>query len=80
MDDIFQAFGDFQRSGEACGIHYEAPDLLAHLTSGLNPLDVLQERTGLSMSELASQLADLELEGWVERVAGGYLKRQVSEA
>lgn len=80
VDDIFQAFGDFQRSVEACGIHYEAPALLAHLTSGLNPLDVLQERTGLPMSELASQLADLELEGWVERVAGGYLKRQVSEA
>ena len=32
------------------------------------------------MPELAGQLADLELEGWVERVAGGYLKRQTSEA
>jgi len=80
VDDIFQAFGDFQRSVEASGIRCDPPALLAHLTSGLNSLDALQERTGMPMPELAGQLADLELEGWVERVAGGYLKRQTSDA
>lgn len=79
VDDIFQAFGDFQRSVEAAGIHCEAPALLTQLTSGVNSLDALQERTGLPVAALAGQLADLELEGWVERVAGGYLKRQGSE-
>ena len=49
--------------------------MLQHLTGGLNSLDSLQARTGLPVTELAGQLADLELEGWVERVAGGYLKR-----
>ncbi|MCG8394864.1 MAG: DNA-processing protein DprA [Pseudomonadales bacterium] len=79
MDDIFQAFGDFHRSIEAAGISEAAPPaLLRYLTSGLNSMDVLQERTGLSMEELAGQLSDLELEGWVERVAGGYMKREGS--
>ncbi|MAC14561.1 MAG: DNA-protecting protein DprA [Alcanivorax sp.] len=75
-EDIFHAFGDFRRSVEAVGINEpDLPDLLQHLTGGLNSLDVLQERTGLPITDLAGQLSELELEGWVERVAGGYLKR-----
>ena len=75
-EDIFHAFGDFRRSVEAAEIRApDQPGLLQHLTGGLNSLDSLQARTGLPVTELAGQLADLELEGWVERVAGGYLKR-----
>ena len=75
-EDIFHAFGDFRRSVEAAEIRApDQPGLLQHLTGGLNSLDSLQARTGLPITELAGQLADLELEGWVERVAGGYLKR-----
>ncbi|WP_290536806.1 DNA-processing protein DprA [Alcanivorax sp.] len=75
-EDIFHAFGDFRRSVEAAGVNEpDLPGLLRHLTSGLNSLDALQERTGLPITELAGQLSELELEGWVERVAGGYLRR-----
>ena len=77
LDDIFHAFGDFRRSVEAANITDQGamPELLRHLTGGLNSLDALQQRTGLPVTELAGQLSELELEGWVERVAGGYLKR-----
>ncbi|WP_290523619.1 DNA-processing protein DprA [Alcanivorax sp.] len=77
MEDIFDAFGDFRRTVESCKLNGEGgrPALLQHLTSGINSLDMLHTRTGLPMSDLAGQLADLEMEGWVERVAGGYLKR-----
>lgn len=77
MDDIFASFGEFRRAVDSCGLGEEAgqPALLQHLTSGINSLDMLQTRTGMPMHELAGQLADLEMEGWVERVSGGYLKR-----
>ncbi|MQX52304.1 DNA-processing protein DprA [Alcanivorax sediminis] len=77
MEDIFDAFGDFRRAVEGYDLASDGgrPALLQHLTSGINSLDMLQTRTGLPMNELAGQLADLEMEGWVERVAGGYLKR-----
>ncbi len=76
MEDIFNAFGEFRRALESCDLIRDGgkPALLQHLTSGINSLDMLQTRTGLPMNELAGQLADLEMEGWVERVAGGYLK------
>ena len=76
MDDIFHAFGDFRRAVDSAGLGEAGsqPALLQHLTSGINSLDMLQARTGIPVNELAGQLADLEMEGWVERVAGGYLK------
>ena len=75
-EDIFHAFGDFRRSVEAAGVDEpDLPELLKHLTGGLNSLDALQERTGLPITDPAGQLSELELEGWVERVTGGYLKR-----
>ena len=61
---------------EAAGVdEADLPALLQYLTGGLNSLDALQERTGMPITDLAGQLSELELEGWVERVAGGYLKR-----
>ncbi|MDX1804210.1 MAG: DNA-processing protein DprA [Alcanivorax sp.] len=77
VEDIFQAFGDFRQSIEDAGMSaaQAEPEIMAHFTSGLNAMDALQERSGLSISELANRLAELELDGWVERVAGGYLKR-----
>ncbi|EKF74302.1 peptide deformylase [Alcanivorax hongdengensis A-11-3] len=75
LDDVFEAFGEFRRSVEASELAAPAPTLIRHLTSGLNDLDSLQQRSGLPMAELAGQLSQLELDGWVEKVAGGYLKR-----
>ncbi|HAJ41766.1 MAG TPA: DNA-protecting protein DprA, partial [Alcanivorax sp.] len=39
-------------------------------------LDDLARRSGLAMTELAEQLADLELEGRIKRVAGGYSRHR----
>ncbi|MED5387407.1 MAG: DNA-processing protein DprA [Pseudomonadota bacterium] len=80
VDDIFAAFGDFRRSVEAVAPAEQraTPGLLRHLTGGVNSMDALQQRTGLPVTELAGQLSELELDGWVERVAGGYLKRSAA--
>ena len=45
-------------------------------TTGINGLDDLASRSGLPMTELAEQLADLELEGRIKRVAGGYSRHR----
>ncbi|MDG9666462.1 DNA-processing protein DprA [Hahella sp. CR1] len=36
--------------------------------------DALVERTGLSIAEIRSVLIELELEGWVQEVAGGFIR------
>ncbi|MBU6950205.1 DNA-processing protein DprA [Hahella sp. HN01] len=38
------------------------------------PPDALVERTGLSIAEIRSVLIELELEGWVQEVAGGFIR------
>lgn len=56
----------------------EAPEsedddpVLAAFTAGVNNLDQLHERTGLDPSTLGQRLAELELEGRIERLPGGY--------
>lgn len=75
VDDVLHAFGDFRRLIEHSPALAEEPALLRHFTGGVNGLDALQQRTGLPMAQLAEQLAELELEGWVERLAGGYARR-----
>lgn len=77
VDDIFQCFGEFRRSVAACDVTPEPqPALLNHFTGGLNSLDAIQARSGLSTQELAGELAELEMTGWVEKVSGGYLVRR----
>ncbi len=50
----------------------DQPELVNHFYTGINTLDSLQKRTGLLLTDLMEQLADLELEGWVEKAPGGY--------
>jgi DNA processing protein len=82
VDDVLHAFGDFRRTLEDSPALSAArgPDdtsgLLAHFTTGINSLDDLARRSGLAMTELAEQLADLELEGRIKRVAGGYSRHR----
>ena len=82
VDDVLHAFGDFRRTLEDSPALSAArrPDdtqgLLAHFTTGINGLDDLASRSGLPMTELAEQLADLELEGRIKRVAGGYSRHR----
>lgn len=46
--------------------------VLAAFTGGVNNLDQLHERTGLDPSTLSQRLAELEFEGSIERLPGGY--------
>ncbi|WP_101674199.1 DNA-processing protein DprA [Alloalcanivorax mobilis] len=75
VDDLLRAFGDFQRLIDDSPALADEPALLKHFTGGVNNLDALQVRSGLSAAQLADQLAELELEGRVERLAGGYARR-----
>jgi predicted Rossmann fold nucleotide-binding protein DprA/Smf involved in DNA uptake len=45
---------------------------------GYNPIsiDALSERLAIPIDELSSRLLDLELQGWVVAVAGGYQRCQ----
>ncbi|MFO1258181.1 MAG: DNA-processing protein DprA [Gammaproteobacteria bacterium] len=48
--------------------------LLAAIGDCLTPIDVLIQRTGLSLQRLTSELLDLELDGQVKAVPGGYVR------
>lgn len=74
VDDVLQAFGDFRRViDDSPTLNTERPALLRHFTSGVNDLDALCRRSGLTMAELADRLAELELDGHVKRARGGYV-------
>lgn len=46
--------------------------VLAAFTAGVNNLDQLHERTGLDPSTLGQRLTELEFQGRIERLPGGY--------
>lgn len=78
VEDVLDAFGDFRRT-MATSVESDDPEdedhnqgLLQYFTSGVNGLDELAERTALPMVELTDQLAQLELDGRIRRVPGGY--------
>lgn len=49
-----------------------APGLLKHIDYTATAADVVAMRTEMSMAELLPKLLDLELEGWLQQVPGGY--------
>lgn len=79
IDDVLAEFSQF--STLAAGVGAEpcpppAPEdgLLAHFGSGVNSLDQLQARSGLPVDQLAGRLVQLEIDGLVVRLAGGYAR------
>lgn len=48
------------------------PALLLHIDYTATAPDVIAIRSGLGMSQLLPDLLDLELQGWLQQVAGGY--------
>lgn len=50
----------------------QEPPLLQHFMSGVNHFDSLLERTGMQAQELSIALTELELNGKIQRIAGGY--------
>lgn len=78
IDDLLSAFGALHALARAAEpASPAAPDdpLLQHFRSGVNNLDVLVQRTGLSVEALSRKLFELEMAGAVERVPGGYSRR-----
>lgn len=76
LADVSRVFASMEAMAASTAEEFlEAPadnDLLACFFSGVNSLDQLQKRSGLLMTELMQQLADLELEGQVQKSMGGY--------
>lgn len=74
--DIRCVFGSMEMlaasTQEASLVRADRPELLKCFTAGTNSLDQLQRHSGLLMTDLLQHLADLELEGWVEKSPGGY--------
>lgn len=52
----------------------EYRQLLAQIEHEITPMDVILLRSGLTVSELCSMLLTLELNGYVQSVAGGYVR------
>lgn len=73
--DVLQVFDSMKtlaQGAEEVEMDTPRPTLLDSFLAGTNSLDQLQRRSGLLLTELLQQLADLEMEGWVEKSSGGY--------
>lgn len=49
-----------------------APSLLAYIDYTATSADTISIRSGLGIAELLPQLLDLELQGWLQQIPGGY--------
>ncbi|WOD28579.1 DNA-processing protein DprA [Alloalcanivorax xenomutans] len=75
-DDVLAAFEDFHRTvAHSPSLSKPTPPLLRYFIGGVNSLDQLCERSGLAPPELTAALLELEREGHIERVGGGYVSR-----
>lgn len=78
LDDIQQVFPALALLAEGAGDGDAAREptarhpLLAHFVAGVNTPDQLAERSGLPAAELAGTLTELELDGSIVRIPGGY--------
>lgn len=77
LDDICEVFpsmhhlaGTALPSPTPCTSH----PLLEHFITGLNPAEALAERSGLPVDQLLAQLTELEIDGLVQRLPGGYAR------
>lgn len=52
----------------------EVPKLLHHVDFSATAVDVIASRARSTMVELLPELLDLELQGWLQQVPGGYLR------
>ena len=78
LDDIRDAFPTMHHLTQTVPSHARtsAPShpLLEHFITGLNPPEDLAQRSGMSIDQLLAQLTDLEIDGLVQRLPGGYAK------
>lgn len=77
VDDVLAAFEAMQHTAQAADADESEPEhpLLRHFVSGVNALDQLVLRSQQSAAALSQSLFELEMEGLVQRVPGGYSRR-----
>ena len=73
-EDILTEFGFASNSHSHAPIAQLDDPVLAAIDYELTPLDIIIERTQLSMAKLSERLLELELEGLILQSPGGYLK------
>ncbi|XKM13536.1 DNA-processing protein DprA [Orbaceae bacterium ac157xtp] len=59
---------------ESC--HTPHPEVLSIMNNNPMPVDIIAQKTNLSISDLSVKLLELELEGLVKEVNGGYVRNQ----
>ncbi|WP_113906723.1 DNA-processing protein DprA [Aliidiomarina celeris] len=50
------------------------PEMLANVGFETTPFETFVQRSGLSVSQATNELIELELDGWIKAVAGGYAR------
>jgi len=78
LEDIREVFPSMCHLAETAAPQSPATSishpLLEHFITGLNPAEALAERSGLPVDQLLAQLTELEIEGLVQRLPGGYTR------
>lgn len=54
----------------------KVPSLLQYIDFNVTTMDVIAQRSALTMAELLPELLDLELQGWLQQVPGGYQRNR----
>lgn len=75
LDDLLAHFDILHDTASAVA-HTADDPLLELFIGGINSMDMLAQRSGLPWPALTQALLDLELAGRIERVSGGFLRRQ----
>lgn len=52
----------------------DIPELLHHIDFSATATDVIASRSSFNMAQLLPELLDLELQGWLKQVPGGYMR------
>lgn len=77
---VFSSLTFLAESTESAQQQGDSPDaksepLLKYFISGANSIDQLHQRSGMTIHELSQTLTSLEINGHIQRVAGGYSRR-----
>lgn len=82
-DDVLEELGQLQRASErisrpstslSWGLSLECERLLQLIDYDITPMDMLLLRSGLTTAEVSSMILVLELNGYIQSVAGGYIR------
>lgn len=78
-NDILEEFGisaliDQKPASQDDSLNHLSQSILAEISYEITPIDVITSRSGLTTSEVSSILLILELNGYIQSIAGGYIR------